>query len=229
VLKDDFLLLESSTKNQENIGPELDIFFEDQENFRSGDMISANPILIARLSDESGINVTGQLGHKIELRIGEDEIIDVSQSFTYDRDSFTEGFIHYPLTSLSPGDHTLTLLAYDNLNNRTEETVNFSITANSGIVLKDVINYPNPFKNKTDFTFQTNAEGADATVKIYTIAGRLIETLDGYSTIAGYNEIEWNGHDRDDNVLANGVYLYKIILKMNGESKEKIEKMVVLK
>jgi flagellar hook assembly protein FlgD len=72
-------------------------------------------------------------------------------------------------------------------------------------------------------------DGAEATVKIYTIAGRLIETLEGYITVAGYNEIEWNGRDRDGNVLANGVYLYKIILKMDGKTKEKIEKMVVLK
>ena len=67
------------------------------------------------------------------------------------------------------------------------------------------------------------------TLKIYTIAGRLIETLEGYTTVAGYNEIAWNGTDRDGNTLANGVYLYKIILKLDGKTKEKIEKMVVLK
>jgi len=223
------LFLGSSSRDQENDGPEMDIYFDGQENFSSGDMISANPILIAHLNDESGINITGQLGHKIELRIDEDEIIDVSQSFTYERDSYKQGFIHYPLTSLTAGDHTLTLLAFDNLNNRTEEFVDFSINTNSGIVLKDVINYPNPFRRNTGFTFQTNAEGADVTVKIYTISGRLIETLEGYSTISGYNEIEWNGYDRDGNALANGVYLYKIILKMDDETKEKIEKMVVLK
>jgi len=225
----DLLLLGSSSLNKENDGPEIDIFFDGQENFTSGDIISSNPILMAELNDESGINLTGQLGHRIELRIDETQTIDISESFTYERDSFTKGVIHYPITNLEPGDHSLTLKAFDNLNNISEQTIEFKITSSNGLVLADVVNYPNPFKRRTDFTFQTNKDGAEASVKIYTLSGRLIEKLEGHFSKAGYNEIEWNGLDRDGNTLANGVYLYKIILKDGKDKKEKIEKMVVLK
>ncbi|MCB0280952.1 MAG: type IX secretion system sortase PorU [Calditrichaeota bacterium] len=226
--KNDLLLVGSSSISQENDGPEIDIYFEGQENFSSGDIISSNPVLIAELTDQSGINMTGQLGHKIELRINENEIIDISESFSYERDSFTKGFIHYPLTNLEPGENQLSLQAYDNLNNRTEQTILFKISESSGLVLTDVVNYPNPFRRNTRFTFQTNADGAEVTVKIYTISGRKIEQLEGYFSKAGYNEIDWNGLDRDGNTLANGVYLYKIILKDSGKTMEKIEKLVVI-
>ncbi|KAA3617340.1 MAG: T9SS C-terminal target domain-containing protein [Calditrichaeota bacterium] len=229
VIRKNLLLLGSSNLAKETDGPEIDIFFDGQENFSSGDIISANPVLIAELSDDSGINLTGQLGHKIELKIDETTTINISESFTYERDSFTKGMVRYPITSLEPGDHTLTLQAFDNLNNRTEQTVEFKITSASGLVLEDVVNYPNPFKRKTSFTFQTNAVGAEATIKIYTLSGRLIEKLEGNFTEAGYNEIEWSGLDRDGNTLANGVYLYKLVLKEGKDKKEKIEKMVVIK
>ena len=227
--KNDLLLLGSTTLVNETDGPEIDIFFDGQENFSSGDIISENPILIAELSDESGINLTGQLGHKIELQIDDAQTIDISESFTYERDSFTKGLISYPISNLEPGEHTLILKAFDNLNNRTEKTVGFKISSSAGLVLEEVVNYPNPFKRNTDFTFQTNKSNAEVTIKIYTLSGRLIEKLHGAPTEAGYNEVRWNGLDRDGNTLANGVYLYKIILKDGKDKKEKIEKMIVIK
>ncbi len=227
--KDDLLLLGSSSLNAESDGPEIDIFFDNQENFSSGDIIQEKPILVAELIDNSGINLTGQLGHKIELRIDNTKAVDISESFTYNRDSFTKGLIHYPLTDLEPGAHTLSLQVFDNLNNRSEKTVEFRISDSDGLVLEEVVNYPNPFRKQTSFTFQTNRDGAEAQVKIYTVSGRLIEKLEGYFTKAGYNEIEWSGLDRDGNTLANGLYLYKIILKEGKDKKEKIEKMIVVK
>lgn len=225
---DTLLFYGSSILPPEPDGPEIDIYFEDYENFETGDMLPLNPVLIADLSDESGINMTGQLGHKIELQIDGGKRIDISESFVYNRDSHKNGIIRYPVTGLNPGLHNLTLQAFDNLNNRTEQQVTFTIIANEDVVLNDVVNYPNPFRQKTEFTFRTNIPGAEYTLKIYTIAGRLIEKLEGI-TDDNYNSIPWNGLDRDGNELANGVYLYKITLKHDGKVKEKIEKMVVLR
>jgi hypothetical protein len=226
--RDDLIFAGSSNIDQENDGPQIDIYFEGQENFSSGDLISANPVLIADISDESGINITGQLGHKISLSVNNNQTIDISESFVYNRDSYTSGTINYPLTGLSAGEHSVALQVFDNLNNRSQTEISFSITESEGLEIRDIINYPNPFRQNTEFTFQTNISGADVNIKIYTIAGRLIQTLTGYSTVAGYNTIEWDGSDRDGNSLANGVYLYKIIIRYDGKVKEKIEKMVVL-
>ncbi|HID39802.1 MAG TPA: hypothetical protein EYP36_09860 [Calditrichaeota bacterium] len=71
--------------------------------------------------------------------------------------------------------------------------------------------------------------GAGVTVKIYTISGRLIEELHGIS-VRGYNdEIIWNGRDRDGDPVANGVYLYKIIVDDGQGKKEHIDKLVIVR
>ena len=41
-------------------------------------------------------------------------------------------------------------------------------------------------------------------------------------------ELEWDGRDRDGDQIANGVYLYKLILDDGSEKKEVIEKLVIL-
>jgi flagellar hook assembly protein FlgD len=132
------------------------------------------------------------------------------------------------MEKLSSGVHLLTLSAFDNLNNQAESEISFKIATTSSLAIDEVVNYPNPFRRNTDFTFQTNRDGADVTVRIYTISGRLIQELDGYYTITGYNQIPWDGRDRDGDTLANGVYLYKVILRMDDEKVQAIEKMVVI-
>lgn len=223
------LLLNGSIANiKDDEGPEIDIYFQDQESFTSGDLIRQNPVLIAELSDESGINMTGATGYKILLQIDDDSPKNVSGFFSYERDRSDRGFIRYPMDQLEPGEHILKLSAFDNLNNLSDSEITFSIAATTSLTVSNVVNYPNPFRGRTDFTFQTNRDGAEATVKIYTVNGRLIQELEGYYTILGYNELPWDGRDRDGDALANGVYLYKIILRYGDEKVEKIEKMVVI-
>lgn len=225
---ENLLLSGSVTGVKDSDGPDIDIYFEDQENFTTGDLIRANPVLIAELSDDNGINMTGETGYKILLQIDDETPKNVSGFFSYERDKFDRGFIRYPMEEADPGEHALKLSAFDNLNNQSESEIAFQIASTAGLALDEVVNYPNPFRSRTDFTFQTNRGGAEASVRIYTISGRLIQEIVGYYTLMGYNQIPWDGRDRDGDRLGNGVYLYKIILESDGEKVEKIEKMVVI-
>jgi flagellar hook assembly protein FlgD len=78
--------------------------------------------------------------------------------------------------------------------------------------VQNLVNYPNPFKDDTQFTFELT-QSAEAEIKIYTVAGRLIRTLRPGILPAGYNQVYWDGKDADGDGLANGVYLYKITAK----------------
>jgi flagellar hook assembly protein FlgD len=108
--------------------------------------------------------------------------------------------------------------------------VEFVVRPKNQLVLSDVLNYPNPFRNRTSFTFELNFDDTEVRVKIFTLAGRLIRTLES-AGVRGFNQIDWDGRDEDGDPLANGVYLYKIIATQNlgGEAlrAEKIEKLVV--
>ena len=218
---------ESDVNDQQ--GPEIDVFFKDQENFTSGDLIPDNTILIVILKDENGINITGETGHNISLQIDDEAPRDISGFFAYDKNSFQQGKIEYPLTQLKQGEHSIKVQAFDNLNNLNVTEVQVKVASTEDILLTDVVNYPNPFRNETRFTFQTNVPGAQVKIKIYTVTGRLIQELEGVS-VMGYNdEIQWDGRDRDGDEIANGVYLYKIIIRDGNNEKSHIDKLVIMR
>ena len=45
----------------------------------------------------------------------------------------------------------------------------------------------------------------------------------------GYHEVEWDGRDRDLNLVANGVYFAVIAAKYKGETTEQTLKLAKLK
>ncbi len=87
-----------------------------------------------------------------------------------------------------------------------------------------MVNYPNPFSANTTFIFQHNiSEQIDVKIKIYTIAGRLIKNIEEFSITDKYVKIDWDGRDEDGSQIANGTYLYKIIIKsVDGKSKQNV-------
>jgi flagellar hook assembly protein FlgD len=71
----------------------------------------------------------------------------------------------------------------------------------------------------------------DAEVKIYTVAGRLIQSIQRSAITESFVRIPWDGRDRDGDELANGVYLYKVIAKTqdNRFSNEALGKLSINK
>jgi len=95
----------------------------------------------------------------------------------------------------------------------------------------DLYNYPNPFSDKTSFTFKLTKVPEEVVIKIYTVAGRLIKniSLTSGELKTDFNKIEWDGRDEDGDQIANGVYIYKVILKDADESESYIQKLVVMR
>jgi hypothetical protein len=214
-------------------GPNITIGFAGVDDFHPGDVVGDNPTLRAMISDSvSGVNITGEIGHNITLALDgrADNKIDVTDLFNYDSGSYTRGAVLYPLGELAEGRHTIEIKAWDNLNNSNSATVEFVVRPTSELTLAEVMNYPNPFRDQTAFTFELNFDNTEVRVKIFTLSGRLIRTLESVGN-SGFNQMEWDGRDQDGDQLANGVYLYKIIATQNlgGEAlrAEKIEKLVV--
>ncbi len=113
----------------------------------------------------------------------------------------------------------------DKLGNVTSQTKRFQIS--TPLALDKALNWPNPFKDETNFTFILSHD-AQLTIKVYTVSGKLIYVWTGYGE-AGYNIIPWSGRDRQGDPISNGTYLYKIIARSGSERAEKISKMVRLR
>ena len=87
------------------------------------------------------------------------------------------------------------------------------------LVVRDVYNYPNPFSTSTTFTFQQNLlTPLNVKIKIYTIAGRLIKTIEKFNISQKFVLVDWDGRDNDGNEIANGTYLYKLIVSSTDGS-----------
>ncbi len=203
-------------------GPEISIGFKGRESFVDGDVIPRNAMFTAVLRDTiSGINVAGEIGHKITLTIDDDTAnqLDLTPRFVYFENDYYAGKLEVDLPAdLAPGRHTAEFKAWDNSNNSNKIRFEFVLTEPGDLVLEEVINYPNPFSQSTAFTFLLNTE-AEVTIAIYTVSGRLVEKLSGIRATAGFNSIEWDGRDSTGEELANGVYLYKItaVADVDGE------------
>jgi hypothetical protein len=196
-------------------GPKIELYL-DGRNFRPGDVVSDNPVLIADLFDENGINLSDiGIGHRLEAWIDDaSESTDLTPYYKSLIDSYQQGTIEYVISGLNPGTHRLKLRAWDTYNNaQTAQTV-FDVGSSQGLQITRLFNYPNPFSRTTTFTFQhTQLVPVDVEVKIYTVAGRLIESLKQTGISDQFVRVPWNGRDRDGDELGNGVYLYKVIVR----------------
>jgi hypothetical protein len=70
-----------------------------------------------------------------------------------------------------------------------------------------VTNYPNPFNPSTKICLAL-PEASAWTVKIYNVAGQLVNEFSDYSE-AGTVEVMWNGTDNSGSAVASGIYFYK--------------------
>jgi hypothetical protein len=204
---------------QDSTGPEIEVLV-DGRPFTDEDYTSPKPTLTINLFDESGINITGEVGHQITVQTDRDVKTrqDVTSRFTYDNNSFTRGSLQVQLPTLTAGDHPLTIKAWDNFNNSATTSLIVSIVEDTDLRITDVMNYPNPFDGPTTFTYQLTQD-ADITIQIYTVAGTRVQRFDLIG-FRGFNQIDWDGLDQDSDRLANGVYLYKITARSHAEERK---------
>ena len=180
------------------------------------------------LKDENGINATGNgIGHDI-IAILDDSAryYNMNAWFEATQDNYREGDIRFPLAGLSPGEHTLTIRAWDTHNNSSTIRIRFRVVPKATLAAENVFNYPNPFRGSTRFVFTHNQQGADLdiVIRIFAATGLQVRTI--RSTIntsnGRYDGIPWNGTADSGVRLTPGIYFYQIEVKNKGMSKEKV-------
>lgn len=83
----------------------------------------------------------------------------------------------------------------------------------------DLFAYPNPFNAQTTLSF-TLAQAGQASIAIYDIAGRLVETIAEREFPAGENRVIWDAFDKP-----SGVYFVRV----NAAKSQSIGKLLLLK
>ena len=113
----------------DSVGPAITLYLNTPD-FINGDRVNETPQLVALLEDADGINIVGNgIGHDLVA------IVDGSAQTTYKLNAsyqgtfgdYTRGTVVYTLPPLAAGRHTLTLRAWDMMNNSSTATIDFEV------------------------------------------------------------------------------------------------------
>lgn len=197
----------------DNAGPTITVGFSEVPEFVSGDRVPAGATLVVGLSDSSGINLTGGLGHRIELVVDNDNsaTLNLTDRFAYREGDFRSGEVDFTLPDLSAGRHQFKITAWDNANNPAVAEYEATIAEKGRLGIAGLLNYPNPMEGTTEFFFELTGSANEVELQIFTLAGRMIKRFSSDDPRVGRNRLFlWDGRDADGDRVAQGVYIYKL-------------------
>ncbi len=209
--------------------PTLNITF-DGYDIIDGDYISPNPDIEIELNDYSLLPLTDP--SSIMIFLNEEEIPYDTSYMSYEFSDVNPKVRVYYTPQLNDGEYYMNVLSKDANGNLVDSVgaERYFIVSNEAKILY-VYNYPNPFKEATSFTFKLTQIPDEIKIKIFTIAGRLVKEIKLSSSQFNFdfNKIYWDGKDEDGDRLANGVYLYKVIMKAGDKTESVTQKLAIVR
>lgn len=123
------------------------------------------------------------------------------------------------------GIYTLLVQGTDksnNLSGKIEYRIQFEVINESTIT--HLMNYPNPFSTSTRFVFTLTGSQVpdDIIIQIMTVTGKVVreiteQELGPIRIGKNISTYAWDGRDEFGDQLANGVYLYRVLSRIQGE------------
>ena len=210
--------------------------YMNNESFVSGGITNESPLFLAFLEDENGINTASGIGHDLVAILDGNVVTPYILNDYYETElnNFKKGKLKFQFRKLAKGLHTLIFKGWDVYNNLVTAEIQFIVVGDETLTLSNVLNYPNPFVNYTQFWFSHNRpyEPLEVQVQVMTITGKVVWTRNEIITTDGFlsREITWDGRDDFGDKLGKGVYVYKLSVKSSftNTRAEKIEKLVIL-
>lgn len=217
--------------------PLLDVTF-DGIHILDGDIVSAKPNIVIQLTDENPflilddtsdfrIFMTTVNGTEVPLYF-ENSNQDYQMEFIPASGSKNKARVELQPTFRHDGYYALRVNATDRSENESGDVdymISFEVVTRSTIT--NLLNYPNPFSTSTKFVFVLTGSRIpdDMQIQIITISGKIVKTIDMYELgpiRIGRNvtDYSWDGRDEYGDKLANGVYLYRVQTRLEGQEIE---------
>ncbi len=215
---------------QDSLPPFIDVTF-DGISILDGDIISPTPAIRMTLKDENVVlpkqDTTGIL---IELQ----RLCETCESrriaFSDPRVEWTPATadqtfsVQYQPEGLEDGTYQLRVQATDESDNSAgTEPYKIRFEVINASTITNFYPYPNPFSTQTRFVFTLTGSEIPNEIKIQilTVTGRVVREIlqDEIGPINIGNNITsyaWDGRDEFGDKLANGVYLYRVLVRINA-------------
>ena len=210
----------------------MDVTF-DGVHILDGDIVSAKPFIVVELDDESQFRLLNDTADfQVFIKEPESETLRRIWFEGYANMQFYPGEapnnkarIEWPAEFEQDGVYELWVQGQDKSDNASgDQYFRISFEVINEATVTNILNYPNPFSTSTQFVFTlTGSEQPDYfKIQIMTITGKVVKeiTNDEIGTLnIGRNvtKYAWNGKDTYGDQLANGVYLYRVVAKLDGD------------
>ncbi|MDF9797706.1 hypothetical protein OKW21_002969 [Catalinimonas alkaloidigena] len=218
-------------------GPQISLYLDDS-SFVSGDVSGNTPLLLARLWDEQGINLSRQeAGQEIKATIYREDgtfrnELVLNEFYESDLDAYASGTVRYPLGYLEEGKYILTLQAWDTHNNSSRTDVVFYVSNSEKLIVSSFYNYPNPFSHSTLFVLDHNRAGDDLTVKmqIFDSNGKHVTEFEKLfeNSTSRLDLMNWSMDEQTMQALTPGIYLVKVSIKALSDQQEAEENLKII-
>lgn len=230
----------SFNMTHDEVNPILDVTF-DGIHIINEDIVSAEPNILITLDDENPYLLMDEVDDTSLFKI----YLKSPDQTSFERIYFMNGpneilhfepaqnkqnkfLIEYNPKFTEDGIYTLQVQGSDKSDNASGDysyEIDFEVITQSTIT--HLFNYPNPFSTSTQFVFTLTGSKIpdEMQIQIMTITGKVVKEIDLYdlggmhigNNITSYT---WDGRDSFGDQLANGVYLYRVIAKIDGEDIE---------
>ncbi len=220
----------SALPTTDETGPQIELY-NGAARLKDDDWVEASFVLTGKVRDESGINLMHSVndirGFYLYINNEVTAKTDLRDFFIYDRNSFTSGEFNVPL-HLNETENTIVINVVDNYYNQTVDTIQLNAEQFNRIRIENLLIYPNPLRNNglIYFTFNLTNHGT-VNIKVFTIAGRLIKTIENVIGHAGYNQVSWGVLDEYYDAISNGVYLIKVTAENDGSKDQITERFII--
>ncbi|MBX2841294.1 MAG: hypothetical protein KTR26_05955 [Flammeovirgaceae bacterium] len=223
-------ILETKFKvNKDSTNPILDVVF-DGIHIMNGELVSPTPLITISLKDENKFLVREDtIGLQIFLNNCDScDFIKIdfnSPNVNWARINDNDFQVYYQPDKLPDGKYTLIVQGADisgNAAGLAAYRISFEVENESKVT--HFYPYPNPFSDHVQFVFTLSGAVVpdELKIQIMTLTGRVVReiTQDEIGAIRiGNNRTEyaWDGRDEFGDQLANGVYLYRVFVRSNGQ------------
>lgn len=214
--------------------PEIESLVLNHEDFREGDRVNTDPMLIASVRDDIGINVSNAgVGHQMTVILdGKQTFNGVANYFTPAADGSPSGIVNFPMSGLLPGAHSLTFRVWDTTGNAAEKSIDFAVAESLAPKIYDIYSDANPASTTANFYLRHNQPDnmVTVTVTVYNMLGRPLwsRTVDGRSDMFLTMPVTWDLTDSSGSRVGRGIYLYRATITSYGVSYETASRRIAV-
>ncbi|PKR80640.1 hypothetical protein CW751_09735 [Brumimicrobium salinarum] len=221
----------------DDVNPILDVTF-DGTHILNGDIVSPNAEIVMSLTDDNPFLVMNEDADTSHFGIFLTSPDGVQKRIPFTNADGEENLMWIPADAENlkfkiiynaefetSGTYELMVQGSDqsgNLSGKLEYRISFEVILASTIT--HLMNYPNPFSTQTRFVFTLTGSKVpdEMIIQIMTVTGRIVREITedelGFIRIGrNISEYAWDGRDEFGDPLANGVYLYRVKAKIDGE------------